>query len=88
MDIDNNKIILRISFFAVGIISCFFFPWYISVLLLVINILFFSGVETIFLAVMLDTIYSQGGFFSNHIFLILNFVILLIVFETKKSLRF
>ncbi|MFA6463662.1 MAG: hypothetical protein WCV55_01500 [Candidatus Paceibacterota bacterium] len=88
MDIDNNKIIFRISFFVAGIISAIFLPWYISVLLIFSPILIYSSVETIFIAVFLDTIYSQGGFFMGHIFLIISFVLLLMVFEIKKSLIF
>ena len=89
MDINNNnKIILRISFFAVGIISAIFFPWYISALILFVSIVTYSEIEAIFVSVILDTIYSQGGFLKGHLFLIFSFILLLAVFEIKKSLRF
>lgn len=88
MDIDNNKIILRIAFFVAGIISAIFLPWYISALILLASIVTYSEVEAIFVAVFLDTIYSQGGFFRGHLFLIFTFILLLVVFEIKKSLRF
>ncbi len=87
MDINNNKIIFRILFFATGIVSAVFFPWYISALILLISILTYSEAEAIFVAVILDTIYGQGGFFIGHLFLIFTFLILLGVFEIKKSLR-
>ena len=87
MDINNNKIIFRILFFVIGILSAIFFPWYISALILLISILTYSEAEAIFVAVILDTIYGQGGFFKSHLFLVFAFLILVAVFEIKKSLR-
>ncbi|MEI6478889.1 MAG: hypothetical protein WCO18_01210 [bacterium] len=87
MDIDNNKIIFRIGAFVVGIISAIFFPWYISALLLFVSILTISGTEAIFVSIILDIMYGQGGF-KGHLFLISSFLLLLIIFEIKKNLRF
>ena len=88
MDINNHKIIFRVFIFIASIASAIFLPWYISVLFLLASILIYSELETILVAVILDTIYSQGGFFKEHIFLISTSILLIVFFEVKKNLIF
>ncbi len=88
MDINNHKIIFRFFIFIASVVSAIFLPWYISILFLLASVLIYSGLEMVFIAVILDTIYSQGGFLKEHIFLISTSMLLIVFFEVKKNLIF